>query len=71
MTQPQAPQPCAECDRSPAVGAASITTVSVTGTVERWYCHDEESPTCYEIAQRAFGTPGTPFPSIPPVLEIA
>lgn len=67
MTQPQAPQPCAECDRNPAVGAAPITTA--TGT--KWYCHDEESPTCYEIAQRAFGTPGTPFPSLPPVLEIA
>lgn len=42
------PGPCERCGRNPAAGHASITFRKNGAWVERWYCHDGASPTCYE-----------------------
>lgn len=41
---------CALCG-NPMKGLASIT---IGEGPKRWYCHDEERPSCYEKAQRPF-----------------
>lgn len=39
--------PCAACGKNPAEGYASI----YLDGVERWYCHPDEGPSCYERAE--------------------
>ena len=38
---------CSYCGANPADGYASIQKDGV----RKWYCHDDESTTCYEYAQ--------------------
>lgn len=39
---------CQMCGQDPAEGHASITSSGI----ERFYCHEGVSPTCYELGQR-------------------
>jgi len=44
-----APSPCGLCGSDPAKGLASIQS---SDGPQVYYCHEDESPTCYELAQQ-------------------
>lgn len=51
------PDICSGCGQK-ARGLASITFVGDDGELTRRYCHEGDSPTCYEAAQAAVAIHG-------------